>query len=49
MVDRAKMVEFDCPSYDGNVEAAEGIPAGAQELHGRFPEPDFTDVLGAPE
>ena len=28
----ASMRDFDCPSYDGDVEASTGIPTGAQEL-----------------
>jgi chromate reductase, NAD(P)H dehydrogenase (quinone) len=28
----ASMRDFDCPSYDGDVEASSGIPAGAQKL-----------------
>jgi hypothetical protein len=28
----ASMRDFDCPSYDGDVEASTGIPTGAQKL-----------------
>lgn len=35
-VDLASMREFDAPSYDGDVETAQGIPAGAQELQRRL-------------
>lgn len=31
-VDRATMTDFDCPSYDGDVEGEAGIPAPAQEF-----------------
>ena len=34
-VDLASMRELDCPSYDGDVEAKQGIPSGAQELNKR--------------
>src|SRR5690349_22069981 len=35
-VDEASMKEFDVPSYDGDEEGADGIPAGAQELKRRL-------------
>jgi chromate reductase len=35
-VDVASMHELDCPSYDGDVEAKQGIAAGAQELKKRL-------------
>ena len=35
-VDHADFREFDMPLYDGDVEAASGIPAGAQTLRARF-------------
>jgi len=35
-VDHADFHEFDMPLYDGDVEAASGIPAGAQKLRERF-------------
>jgi NAD(P)H-dependent FMN reductase len=35
-VDLASMRDFDCPSYDGDVEASQGIPAGAQALRDRL-------------
>lgn len=47
-VDRARMAEFDCPSYDGDREQREGIPAGAQELHRRLKEADAF-VIASPE
>lgn len=47
-VDLATMREFDCPSYDGDVEAASGIPAGAQELKRRLTENDAF-VIASPE
>jgi chromate reductase, NAD(P)H dehydrogenase (quinone) len=47
-VDRARMVDFDCPSYDDDVEKAEGIPAGAEQLRTRLAEADAF-VICAPE
>ena len=35
-VDRASMQEFDVPYYDGDIEKAEGIPKGADELRRRL-------------
>ncbi|HUS67580.1 MAG TPA: NAD(P)H-dependent oxidoreductase [Kofleriaceae bacterium] len=35
-VDLASMKDFDVPSYDGDVEGADGIPSGAQELKRRL-------------
>ena len=37
---RGTMADFDCPSYDGDLESAEGIPEGAQRLHDRLLECD---------
>jgi chromate reductase, NAD(P)H dehydrogenase (quinone) len=47
-VDRARMVEFDCPSYDGDVEEREGIPTGAAELRRRLQTVDAF-VIASPE
>jgi chromate reductase len=35
-VDHASMRDFDVPSYDGDVEKAQGIPPGAQEFRRRL-------------
>ena len=35
-VDHASMRDFDVPSYDGDVEKAQGIPKGAEELRRRL-------------
>jgi NAD(P)H-dependent FMN reductase len=35
-IDDADMSEFDCPSYDGDAERENGIPAGAQRLRDRL-------------
>ena len=47
-VDRAHFIDFDCPSYDGDVEASEGIPAGAQTFRQRLLAADAF-VLSSPE
>jgi chromate reductase len=48
MVDRAHMSDFDCPSYDQDVEAEEGIPAGARQLIERLVAADAF-IVAAPE
>ena len=35
-VDFASMHDFDCPSYDGDLETSQGIPAGAHALRDRL-------------
>jgi chromate reductase, NAD(P)H dehydrogenase (quinone) len=47
-VDRAHMKEFDCPSYDGDVERESGIPAGAAALRKRLEDADAF-IIAAPE
>jgi chromate reductase, NAD(P)H dehydrogenase (quinone) len=47
-VDRARMREFDCPSYDGDVEGDEGIPPGAREFRRRLEQADAF-IIAAPE
>ena len=47
-VDRAQMEDFDCPSYDGDVESEEGIPAGAEAFRNRLAEADAF-IIAAPE
>jgi chromate reductase, NAD(P)H dehydrogenase (quinone) len=47
-VDQASMRDFDVPSYDGDVEAGQGIPAGAQELRRRLVESDAF-IVASPE
>jgi multimeric flavodoxin WrbA len=42
------MREFDTPSYDGDVEASEGFPAGAEELRRRLEACDGF-VISSPE
>ncbi len=39
-VDVATMADFDCPSYDGDVESSTGIPEPAQELARRIEASD---------
>jgi NAD(P)H-dependent FMN reductase len=48
IVDRGFMREFDCPSYDFDVQSREGFPAGAKELHRRLEACDAF-VIAAPE
>ena len=47
-VDLAHMADFDCPSYDGDVESTGTIPAGAQRLHERLVTADAF-VIASPE
>ena len=45
---RATMADFDCPSYDGDVEAIEGIPPGATRFRERLLDCDAF-ILASPE
>jgi chromate reductase len=47
-VDLASMRDFDVPLYDGDLEAAEGIPPGAQELRRRLEQNDAF-IVSSPE
>ena len=47
-VDLATMRDFDVPLYDGDLERAQGIPLGAQELRRRLLESDAF-ILASPE
>jgi chromate reductase, NAD(P)H dehydrogenase (quinone) len=47
-VDSATMRDFDCPSYDGDVQDAEGFPPGAEKLRRRLEEADAF-VISSPE
>ena len=47
-VDMASMRDFDVPSYDGDLEVARGIPAGAQDLRRRLTENDAF-IIASPE
>ena len=47
-VDLASMRDFDVPSYDGDLEGARGIPAGAQDLRRRLTENDAF-IISSPE
>jgi chromate reductase, NAD(P)H dehydrogenase (quinone) len=47
-VDLASMAEFDAPSYDGDVQASDGFPAGAEELRHRLELADAF-VVASPE
>jgi chromate reductase len=44
----ASMRDFNVPSYDGDVEASQGIPSGAKELQRRLLESD-TFIISSPE
>lgn len=45
---RATMADFDCPSYDGDVESLEGIPAGATRFRDHLVDCDAF-LLASPE
>ncbi|MCU7550478.1 NAD(P)H-dependent oxidoreductase [Chitinophagaceae bacterium LB-8] len=47
-VDYADMQEFDCPSYNGDMEQKSGIPSGANELRKRLEENDAF-IIASPE
>jgi chromate reductase len=47
-VDQASMRDFDVPLYDGDLEHAEGIPSGAEQLRRRLIESDAF-ILSSPE
>jgi len=47
-VDRAFMHEFDCPSYNFDLQSGEGFPAGAEELNRRLQACDGF-VISSPE
>src|SRR5688500_8721321 len=48
IVDHASMREFDVPLYDGDVEKAQGLPAGAHELRRRLLDSDAF-IVSSPE
>jgi len=48
IVDRASMGEFDCPSYDFDVQSGDGFPPGAEELRRRLEGCDGF-VVASPE
>jgi len=47
-VDRARMAEFDCASYDGDLEEERGIPLGAQTFRRRLQATDAF-IIASPE
>lgn len=47
-VDLASMHDFDVPLYDGDLEASQGIPKGAQELQRRLLASDAF-IIASPE
>jgi NAD(P)H-dependent FMN reductase len=46
--DRAVMADFDCPSFDGDVERESGVPAGARRFRDRLVESDAF-IVASPE
>jgi NAD(P)H-dependent FMN reductase len=48
VLDRAHLAEFDCPHYDGDIEAEEGVPAGAQAFCQRIKASDAF-IIASPE
>jgi chromate reductase len=48
VVDHASMRDFDVPAYDGDLEKAQGIPKGAEELRRRLSENDAF-IVSSPE
>jgi NAD(P)H-dependent FMN reductase len=46
--DRAAMADFDCPSFNGDVERDNGVPPGAQRLRDRLVAADAF-IVAAPE
>jgi NAD(P)H-dependent FMN reductase len=46
--DRASMSDFDCPSYNGDVEQARAVPAGALRLRDRLVAADAF-IIASPE
>ncbi|MFN2400668.1 MAG: NADPH-dependent FMN reductase [Gemmatimonadaceae bacterium] len=48
IADRAAMSDFDCPSYSGDVESAQGIPNGAEQLSRRLKGADAF-IIASPE
>lgn len=47
-VDRAGMADFDCASYNQDVERSDGVPAGAQRLRERLLASDAF-IIASPE
>jgi chromate reductase len=47
-VDLASLAEFDCPSFNGDVQEREGLPAGALEMRRRLERCDAF-VVSSPE
>jgi NAD(P)H-dependent FMN reductase len=47
-VDLAMMSEFDCPSFDSDVEQEAGVPLGAQRLKDRLEKADAF-IIASPE
>lgn len=48
VADRASMADFECPSYDGDVERERGVPANAQRWRDRLLAADAF-IIASPE
>jgi NAD(P)H-dependent FMN reductase len=48
IVDRAEMLDFECPSYDQDVESAEGLPEGARRFRDKLVGADAF-IIASPE
>ncbi|HEY2888083.1 MAG TPA: NAD(P)H-dependent oxidoreductase, partial [Candidatus Limnocylindrales bacterium] len=48
IVDQATMADFDCPSFDQDTQASDGLPPGAQEFWRRLQATDAL-VIASPE
>jgi chromate reductase len=48
VADRAGMADFDCPSFNGDIERRDGIPAGAERLRERLVAADAF-IIACPE
>jgi chromate reductase len=47
-VDHAALSDFDCPFYDGDIEASTGVPEGAKQFCRRIKEADAF-IVSSPE
>jgi chromate reductase, NAD(P)H dehydrogenase (quinone) len=48
VADYAAMADFDCPSYNGDIEHGTGVPAGAQQFRDRLVAADAF-IIASPE
>jgi chromate reductase len=47
-VEKASMIDFECPAYDMDIELSKGLPAGAQALHDKLVATDGF-MIASPE